>query len=103
VTLREIMTEMEGAAALGDSGVDVTGLALDSRQVRRGDLFFALEGLTRDGRAFVDAAFAAGAAGAAAPRARSARCSRSRTRGSRWRRPRIASSATPRARSPWPA
>lgn len=39
----------------------VSGLALDSRSVRPGDLFAALPGSRNDGLAFVDAALAAGA------------------------------------------
>jgi UDP-N-acetylmuramoyl-L-alanyl-D-glutamate--2,6-diaminopimelate ligase len=39
----------------------VTGLAVDSRAVKPGDLFFALAGSKTDGAGFVDAALAAGA------------------------------------------
>jgi UDP-N-acetylmuramoyl-L-alanyl-D-glutamate--2,6-diaminopimelate ligase len=39
----------------------VTGLAMDSRAVKPGDLFFALSGHKTDGARFVDAAIAAGA------------------------------------------
>jgi UDP-N-acetylmuramoyl-L-alanyl-D-glutamate--2,6-diaminopimelate ligase len=39
----------------------VTGLAVDSRTVRPGDLFFALAGHKTDGARFIDAAIAAGA------------------------------------------
>ncbi|MCK1682528.1 UDP-N-acetylmuramoyl-L-alanyl-D-glutamate--2,6-diaminopimelate ligase [Bradyrhizobium sp. 147] len=58
--LRELLGNdviIEPAAA----ALDVTGLALDSRQVRPGDLFFALAGSKTDGARFVDAAVAAGA------------------------------------------
>jgi UDP-N-acetylmuramoyl-L-alanyl-D-glutamate--2,6-diaminopimelate ligase len=41
--------------------VEVRGLAVDSRVVRPGDLFFALAGSKTDGSRFVDAAIAAGA------------------------------------------
>ena len=41
--------------------VVVTGLAMDSRAVKPGDLFFALSGQNTDGARFVDAAIAAGA------------------------------------------
>jgi UDP-N-acetylmuramoyl-L-alanyl-D-glutamate--2,6-diaminopimelate ligase len=40
---------------------DVTGLAMDSRKVKPGDLFFALAGSKTDGARFIDAAIAAGA------------------------------------------
>ena len=39
----------------------VTGLAVDSRSVKPGDLFFALAGARTDGLRFIDAAIAAGA------------------------------------------
>ena len=39
----------------------VTGLAVDSRAVKPGDLFFALAGTKTDGARFIDAAIAAGA------------------------------------------
>src|SRR5579872_2856851 len=41
--------------------LEVTGLAVDSRAVKPGDLFFALAGAKTDGARFVDAAIAAGA------------------------------------------
>ena len=40
----------------------VSGVEIDSRDVREGDLFFALKGETTDGHRFVEAAFAKGAA-----------------------------------------
>lgn len=48
---------IEPAAA----ALDVTGLALDSRVVKPGDLFFALAGSKTDGTRFIEAAIAAGA------------------------------------------
>ncbi|MCP3374691.1 UDP-N-acetylmuramoyl-L-alanyl-D-glutamate--2,6-diaminopimelate ligase [Bradyrhizobium cajani] len=44
------------------AALDVTGVALDSRVVKPGDLFFALAGSKTDGARFIDAAVAAGAA-----------------------------------------
>jgi UDP-N-acetylmuramoyl-L-alanyl-D-glutamate--2,6-diaminopimelate ligase len=48
------------------AAVDITGLAVDSRMVKPGDLFFALAGSKTDGSRFVDAAVAAGAVAVAA-------------------------------------
>src|SRR5262245_23034738 len=50
-------------ATIDPSGeaVEVRGLAVDSRVVKPGDLFFALAGSKTDGARFVDAAVAAGA------------------------------------------
>ena len=42
--------------------IEVSGLAVDSRAVKPGDLFFALDGTKTDGSKFIDAAIAAGAA-----------------------------------------
>jgi UDP-N-acetylmuramoyl-L-alanyl-D-glutamate--2,6-diaminopimelate ligase len=49
-----------GATEAADA-TEVTGLAVDSRAVKPGDLFFALAGSKTDGARFVDAAIAAGA------------------------------------------
>ncbi|GAA5523933.1 UDP-N-acetylmuramoyl-L-alanyl-D-glutamate--2, 6-diaminopimelate ligase [Microbulbifer aestuariivivens] len=49
-----------GYAGIPD--VAVTGVALDSRQVRAGDLFMALRGSVVDGREYIGKAIAAGAA-----------------------------------------
>ena len=52
-----------GAAAL-----DVTGLALDSRSVKPGDLFFAIAGTHADGLSYVRRAVEAGAVAIVAER-----------------------------------
>ena len=49
--------------------VEVKGLAVDSRAVKPGDLFFALAGSKTDGSRFVDAAIASGAVAVAGDRA----------------------------------
>jgi len=53
------------ARALGGTASEsfqVSGAEIDSRDVRSGDLFFALKGETMDGHRFVEGAFASGAA-----------------------------------------
>ena len=44
----------------------ITGVSIDSRKIRPGDLFFALRGEQVDGHVYLPAALAAGAAGAVA-------------------------------------
>jgi UDP-N-acetylmuramoyl-L-alanyl-D-glutamate--2,6-diaminopimelate ligase len=46
----------------GAAGVEIGGLAYDSRRVGRGDLFFCVTGFERDGHEFAPQAVAAGAA-----------------------------------------
>ncbi|QIL88396.1 UDP-N-acetylmuramoyl-L-alanyl-D-glutamate--2,6-diaminopimelate ligase [Microbulbifer sp. SH-1] len=46
----------------GIPNIEVTGVALDSRQVKAGDVFMALRGTQVDGREYIDAAIARGAA-----------------------------------------
>ena len=66
--LRELFSD--NAAIEPQAGaVDVKGLAVDSRTVRPGDLFFALAGTKTDGSRFIDAAIKAGAVAVAGDRA----------------------------------
>jgi len=65
-TLRDIATVTGGTWASAPSVAALTeratGVTIDSRAIRPGDLFVALEGTRVDGRDFVDAAQSAGAA-----------------------------------------
>ncbi len=56
----QAIAEATGGVASGD--FQVSGVEMDSRDVRPGDLFVALKGEAMDGHRFVDKAFAAGAA-----------------------------------------
>jgi UDP-N-acetylmuramoyl-L-alanyl-D-glutamate--2,6-diaminopimelate ligase len=58
--LRDLFSDDATIDPSGEATV-VTGLAVDSRAVKPGDLFFALAGSKTDGARFVDAAIAAGA------------------------------------------
>jgi UDP-N-acetylmuramoyl-L-alanyl-D-glutamate--2,6-diaminopimelate ligase len=65
VKVRDLVGNLEerGEAKIVTGGErEITGLTTDSRKVRPGDLFAALEGPRRDGHRFLSAAAAAGAA-----------------------------------------
>jgi len=67
------LTTLLGAIEAGPrrgsaEGVEVTGLAVDSRKVKTGDLFFALKGATVDGHEFLEEAWKKGAVGAVVSR-----------------------------------
>lgn len=59
--LSELIEGFEPAEVVGDASVDITGIAIDSRAVDRGDLFVALRGTAVDGHEFVGDAVARGA------------------------------------------
>ena len=58
--LRDLFSDDATIHAQADA-TEVTGLAVDSRAVKPGDLFFALAGAKTDGARFIDAAVKAGA------------------------------------------
>src|SRR4051812_2177994 len=58
--LREIFGDDASMAAAAEA-TEVKGLAVDSRMVKPGDVFFALAGAKTDGARFIDAAVASGA------------------------------------------
>jgi len=61
MTLRQLIDGIAGARLIGDGDIEVRGVRDDSRQVRPGDVFVAVRGLTSDGHAFLDAAVERGA------------------------------------------
>ncbi|MCP5395949.1 MAG: UDP-N-acetylmuramoyl-tripeptide--D-alanyl-D-alanine ligase [Sphingomonadaceae bacterium] len=66
-----LWTAQDIAAATGGTAshdFQVAGVEIDSRDVREGDLFFALKGEATDGHRFLDKAFANGAAAAVVDR-----------------------------------
>lgn len=60
--LNEIFTGTAFVEILGDPGVEITSMEIDSRKVLPGGLFFALRGTLTDGHEYIDKAVASGAA-----------------------------------------
>ena len=91
------------------AGLELAGIAADSRKVKPGDLFVAVPGTKSDGLSFVPQALAAGAAAVMAeqpaePCRTTSPSSRSPMRGARWRSPRRPSfRASPQPSPPSPA
>jgi len=65
--LRDLFSKDAAIEPQADA-IEVKGLAVDSRAVKSGDLFFALAGSKTDGSRFIDAAIAAGAVAIAGER-----------------------------------
>jgi UDP-N-acetylmuramoyl-tripeptide--D-alanyl-D-alanine ligase len=59
----EVMAGL-GATLVGAAPAGVSGMSIDTRTLGKGDLFFALQGESRDGHTFVEPALAKGAAAA---------------------------------------
>ena len=66
--LEELLRGVPGATLEGGGDVEITGIAYDSRRVKPGDLFVAVQGLQVDGHVFVTDALARGAAAVAVER-----------------------------------
>ncbi|MBM3469527.1 MAG: UDP-N-acetylmuramoyl-L-alanyl-D-glutamate--2,6-diaminopimelate ligase [Armatimonadetes bacterium] len=59
--LRALLTELDAPSVVGDPGVEIRGLAYDSRESGPGFLFAALRGAVHDGHAFIGEAVTRGA------------------------------------------
>jgi len=62
--LGEVVKNIQGTLIQGKAACRITGVSIDSRKVKPGDLFFAFPGEHFDGHDFVVSAFEAGAVGA---------------------------------------
>jgi UDP-N-acetylmuramoyl-L-alanyl-D-glutamate--2,6-diaminopimelate ligase len=66
--LEDLARGVPGATVQGDGGVEVGGIAYDSRAVKAGDLFVAVAGIHWDGHAYAADALASGAVAVAVER-----------------------------------
>ncbi len=64
IEVTDILKATNGKLLLGSPESRVTGISTDSRSIKEGEMFFALEGENYDGHKFVDQAISNGAAGA---------------------------------------
>ncbi|MHB1000956.1 MAG: UDP-N-acetylmuramoyl-tripeptide--D-alanyl-D-alanine ligase [Armatimonadota bacterium] len=61
--IREVVQAIDGLLVSGNPESVVTGVSIDTRSLKQGDLFFALKGENSDGHKFIEAAINAGAGG----------------------------------------
>ena len=60
--LKALLSVLPDVEIHGDANQEISGVCIDSRQVKSGDLFIAVKGTQTDGHAYIDKAVAAGAA-----------------------------------------
>ena len=63
LSIRELVTRLKGELILGDPRAIARRAVVDSRQIEKGDLFFALKGERTDGHLFAMSVANSGAAG----------------------------------------
>jgi UDP-N-acetylmuramoyl-tripeptide--D-alanyl-D-alanine ligase len=68
ITAGQVESSTGGILIYGSQSAIFSGISIDSRTVRAGDLFFAIRGLHHDGHQYVNAALNKGAAGAVVDR-----------------------------------
>jgi len=75
IEISNVLKATNGKLLLGSPESRITGISTDSRSIKKGRLFFALEGENYDGHKFVDQAISNGAAGVVISRNKEAVCS----------------------------
>ena len=56
IEMSNVLKAINGELLLGVSGLRITGISTDSRSIKEGELFFALEGENYNGHKFIDQA-----------------------------------------------
>ncbi len=64
LNINEILSASKGRLVRGDKKLSITGVSIDTRSIKNGELFIAIKGDSFDGHDFLEQAFANGAAGA---------------------------------------
>lgn len=59
--LNELIFDLEAEKIIGQTDIDITGIAYDSRKIDKGNVFIAIEGFKADGHKFIDEAIKRGA------------------------------------------
>ena len=59
--LSELLKNIKPTATIGNTNVEITGVKIDSRQVKPGHLFVAMKGTQVDGHRFIGKAIELGA------------------------------------------
>lgn len=59
--LKQILSEIEYMSVIGNGEVEIKGIAIDSKQVQRGQVFIALRGINTDGNDYIAEAIMRGA------------------------------------------
>ena len=60
--LNELLKDVKVLNTVGDAGIEITGVNIDSRRIETGHLFVAIPGTQTDGHKFIPKAIELGAA-----------------------------------------
>ena len=59
--LKDILYKVPLKQVIGNTGIEITGIQIDSRSVKKGDVFVAITGIQLDGHQYIEAAISLGA------------------------------------------